>query len=122
MCLFSDHLNCGCPDPRDLGGEEPVHSLSDLLHLWSRRGVFSKPVLPLSPGRGCSECPEPIPGMKGFRLASFFACRVALPCALPPPILLPTLDRSIFAGASLLFSRVSVIPEKQCRGYHRVPP
>ena len=46
---------------------------------------------------------------------SFPACRRALPCPLPIAILLPKLACSIFADASLLFSRVSVIPENSAR-------
>ena len=91
--------------------------VSDLRRLPSGRGISSWSVLPLLPSRdGDAQRVLSAPRDEGLQLpASFSACRVALPCPLPIAILLPKLACSIFADASLLFSRVSVIPENSAR-------
>lgn len=91
--------------------------VSDLRRLPSGRGISSWSVLPLLPSRdGDAQRVLSASRDEGLQLpASFAACRVALPCPLPIAILLPKLACSIFADASLLFSRVSVIPENSAR-------
>lgn len=80
--------------------------VSDLHRLPSGRGISSQSLLPLLPSQdGDAQRVLSASRDEGLQLlASFSACRVALPCPLPIAILLPKLACSIFAGASLLQS------------------